>query len=161
MRHPPIMVPKGRLQIGCKFCQVSASCHSSAMTPNNTADAPKTIRPYNAVFIRKKQRCRCFRPVAQARSFPLYVLLRVGETRHARIRLLLNSGLPTKSESTASAASQYSLRNLHVNIMLNPHAATQVRMSSYERQAGSNPKVRVADHTPRIVVSMQNALHSV
>jgi hypothetical protein len=48
-----------------------------------------------------------------------------------------------------------------VNIMLNPHAATQVRMSSYERQAGSNPKVRVADHTPRIVVSMQNALHSV
>ena len=54
-------------------------------------------------------------------------------------------GLPTKSGSTASAASQYSLRDLHVNIMLNPHAATQVRMSSYERQAGSNPKVRVAD----------------
>ena len=52
-------------------------------------------------------------------------------------------GLPTKSGSTASAASQYSLRDLHVNIMLNPHAATQVRMSSYERQAGSNPKVRV------------------
>src|SRR6266566_7411840 len=71
MRHPPIMVPKGRLQICCKFCQVSASCHSSAMTPNNTADAPKTIRPHNAVFIRKKQRCRCLRPVAQARSFPL------------------------------------------------------------------------------------------
>src|SRR5439155_4276674 len=56
-------------------------------------------------------------------------------------------GLPTKSGSTASAASQYSLRDLHMNIMLNPHAATQVRMSSYERQAGSNPKVRVADHT--------------
>ena len=68
------MMPKGRLQICCKFCQVSASCHSSAMTPNNTADAPKTIRPYNAIFIQKKQRCRCFRPVAQARSFPLYVL---------------------------------------------------------------------------------------
>ena len=57
-------------------------------------------------------------------------------------------GLPTKSGSTASAASQYSLRDLHVNIMLNPHAATQVRMSSYERQAGSNPKVRVADQPP-------------
>src|SRR5439155_14543612 len=56
--------------------------------------------------------------------------------------------LPTKSGSTASAASQYSLRDLHVNIMLNPHAATQVRMSSYERQAGSNPKVRVADYPP-------------
>ena len=55
-------------------------------------------------------------------------------------------GLPTKSGFTASAASQYSLRDLHVNIMLNPHAATQVRMSSYERQAGSNPKVRVADN---------------
>ncbi len=55
-------------------------------------------------------------------------------------------GLPTKSGSTASAASQYSLRDLHVNIMLNPHAATQVRMSSYERQAGGNPKVRVADN---------------
>jgi hypothetical protein len=27
-------------------------------------------------------------------------------------------GLPTKSGSTASAASQYSLRDLHVNIML-------------------------------------------
>ena len=54
-------------------------------------------------------------------------------------------GLPTTSGSTASAASQYSLRDLHVNIMLNPHAATQVRMSSYERQAGSNPKVRVVD----------------
>ena len=52
-------------------------------------------------------------------------------------------GLPTKSGSTASAASQYSLRDLHVNIMLNPHAAAaQVRMSSYERQAGSNPKVK-------------------
>jgi len=61
-------------------------------------------------------------------------------------------GLPTKSGSTASAASQYSLRDLHVNIMLNPHAATQVRMSSYERQAGSNPKVRVADHPDRILV---------
>jgi hypothetical protein len=57
-------------------------------------------------------------------------------------------GLPTKSGSTASAASQYSLRDLHVNIMPNPHAATQVRMSSYERQAGSNPKVRVADQPP-------------
>ena len=57
-------------------------------------------------------------------------------------------GLPTKSGSTASAASQYRLRDLHVNIMLNPHAATQVRMSSYERQAGSNPKVRVADDPP-------------
>ncbi len=60
-------------------------------------------------------------------------------------------GLPTKSGSTASAASQYSLRDLHMNIMLNPHAATQVRMSSYERQAGSNPKVRVADQ-PRTVL---------
>ena len=55
-------------------------------------------------------------------------------------------GLPTKSGSTASAASQYSLRDLHVNIMLNPHAATQVRMSSYERQTCSNPKGRVVDH---------------
>src|ERR1700675_417208 len=151
MRHPPIMVPKGRLQICCKFCQVSASCHSSAMTPNNTADAPKTIRPYNAVFIRKKQRRHCFGPVAQARLFPLYVLLRVGETRHARIAYFSIGGLPTKSGSTASAASQYSLRDLYVNIMLNPHAATQVRMSSYERQAGSNPKVRVADYPDRIV----------
>jgi hypothetical protein len=57
-------------------------------------------------------------------------------------------GLPTKSRILlASAASQYSLRDLHVNIMLNPHAATEVRMSSYERPAGSNPKVRVADYT--------------
>jgi hypothetical protein len=45
MRHPPMMVPKGRLQICCKFCQVSASCHINAMTPNSTADAPRTIRP--------------------------------------------------------------------------------------------------------------------
>jgi hypothetical protein len=59
-------------------------------------------------------------------------------------------GLPTKSGCTASAASQYSLRDLHVNIMLNPHAATQVRKSSYERQAGSNPKVRVADYMDTI-----------
>jgi hypothetical protein len=51
-------------------------------------------------------------------------------------------GLPTKSGSTASAASQYSLRDLHVNIMLNP----QVRMSSYESQAESNPKVRATGH---------------
>jgi hypothetical protein len=49
---------------------VSASCHSSAMTPNSTADAPKTIRPYNAVFIEKQHR-RCCGPVAQARSFLL------------------------------------------------------------------------------------------
>src|SRR5207253_11173118 len=157
MRHPPIMVPKGRLQICCKFCQVSASCHSSAMTPNNTADAPKTIGPHNAVFIRKKQRCRCLRPVAQARSFPLYVLLRGGHFRSMfcsvsekrgmhEFAYFSIGGLPTKSGSTASAASQYRLRDLHVNIMLNPHAATQVRMSSYERQAGGNPKVRVADN---------------
>jgi len=45
-----MMVPKGRLQMCCKFCQVSESCHIRATTPNNTADAPKTIRPYNAVF---------------------------------------------------------------------------------------------------------------
>jgi hypothetical protein len=54
MRHPPRMVPKGRLQICRKVCQVSASCHISAMTPNNTADALKTIRTYHAVFIAKK-----------------------------------------------------------------------------------------------------------
>ena len=59
-------------------------------------------------------------------------------------------GLRTKPGSTPSAASQYSLRDLHVNIMLNPHAARQVRMSSYERQAGSNPKVRVADNRETI-----------
>jgi hypothetical protein len=54
MRHPPMMVPKGRLQICRKVCQVSESYHISAITPNSTADAPKTIRPYNAVFIKKK-----------------------------------------------------------------------------------------------------------
>jgi hypothetical protein len=37
-------------------------------------------------------------------------------------------GLRTKPGSTPSAASQYSLRGLHVNIMLNPHAATQERI---------------------------------
>jgi hypothetical protein len=73
MRHPPMRVPTGSLQICRKFCQVSASCHISAMTPNHTADAPKTVRPYNAVFIQKRQRRRWFGPVAQARSFPLYL----------------------------------------------------------------------------------------
>ena len=48
-------VPKGRLQICRKFCQVSASCHINAMTPNSTADAPKTIRPYNGVFMEKRR----------------------------------------------------------------------------------------------------------
>jgi hypothetical protein len=52
---------------------VPESCHISAMTPNSTADAPKTIRPYNAVFIQKKQRRRCLGPVAHARSFPHYL----------------------------------------------------------------------------------------
>jgi hypothetical protein len=68
-------------------------------------------------------------------------------------------GLPTKSGSTASAASQYSLRNLHVNIMLNPHAATQVRMSSYERQAGSNPN-GVEESAPEIVFSTRSSFFS-
>jgi hypothetical protein len=36
------------------FCQVSASCHISAMTLNNTAAAPKTIRPHDALFIHKR-----------------------------------------------------------------------------------------------------------
>jgi hypothetical protein len=54
MRHPPMVMPKGSLQICRKVCQVSESYHISAMTPNSTADAPKTIRPYNAVFIKKK-----------------------------------------------------------------------------------------------------------
>jgi hypothetical protein len=36
-------------------------------------------------------------------------------------------GLRTKPGSTPSAAS-HSLRDLHVNIMLNPHAATQERI---------------------------------
>jgi len=54
MRHPPMMVPKGRLQICRKVCQVSESYHISAMTPNSTAPAPKTIRPYNSVFTQKK-----------------------------------------------------------------------------------------------------------
>lgn len=70
MRHPPRTMPKGRLQICRRFCQVSASCHISAMTPNSTADAPKTIRPYNAVFIEKQHR-RCCGPVEQTRSFVL------------------------------------------------------------------------------------------
>jgi hypothetical protein len=69
-------------------------------------------------------------------------------------------GLPTTSGSTASAASQYSLRDLHVNIMLNLHAATRVRMSAYERQAGSNPKVRVADHPPRALACETQSDHS-
>ena len=37
-------------------------------------------------------------------------------------------GLRTKPGSTPSAASQYSLRDLHVKIMLNPHAARQERI---------------------------------
>src|SRR5213080_3995513 len=126
MRHPPMRVPKGSLQICCRFCQVSESCHISAMTPNSTADAPKTIRPYNAVFIQKKQRRRCFGPVAQARSFPLY--LSAPCRRKHEFAYLSMGGLRTKPGSTPSAASQYSLRDLHVNIMLNPHAATQERI---------------------------------
>src|SRR5580704_297115 len=73
MRHPPMSVPKGSLQICCTFCQVSESCHISAMTPNSTADAPNTIRAYHAVFIQKKQLRARFGPVTQARSFPLYL----------------------------------------------------------------------------------------
>jgi len=38
-------------------------------------------------------------------------------------------GLRTKPGSTPSAATQYSLRDLHVNIMLNLHAATQDRIA--------------------------------
>jgi hypothetical protein len=38
-------------------------------------------------------------------------------------------GLRTKPGSTPCAASHYSLRNFHVNIMLNPHAATQDRIA--------------------------------
>src|SRR5271165_341157 len=45
------MAPKGRVQIWLRVCQVSESYHISAMTPNSTADAPKTIRPYTGVFI--------------------------------------------------------------------------------------------------------------
>src|SRR5689334_23655835 len=55
MRHAPMMAPKGRLQIWRRVCQVSASCHISAIKPNSTADAPNTIRPYNHVFIEKSE----------------------------------------------------------------------------------------------------------
>src|ERR1700722_2431794 len=57
MRLLPTIVPKGRLQILISVCQVSASCHSRAIAPNSIADAPKIIRPYNAVFT-KSQRPR-------------------------------------------------------------------------------------------------------
>ena len=66
MRPEPMMTPKGKLHTCCKFCQVSASCHVSAITPNSTADEPKTIRPYNAVFMQKQQRRRCCGFVANA-----------------------------------------------------------------------------------------------
>ena len=46
-------------------------------------------------------------------------------------------GLRTKPGSIPSAASQYSLRDLHVNIMLNPHAAAArsdcPRMTGYPK----------------------------
>jgi hypothetical protein len=48
------MAPNGSFQICCKVCQVSGSCHRSAMTPNNTAAAPKTTRPHEVVFMEKK-----------------------------------------------------------------------------------------------------------
>ena len=38
-----------------QFCQVSESCHISAMIPNNTAGPTKTIRPYNAAFTQQNQ----------------------------------------------------------------------------------------------------------
>ena len=49
-----MILPKGRLQIWRRVCQVSASYHINAITPSSTADAPKTIRPYIAVFIQTR-----------------------------------------------------------------------------------------------------------
>src|SRR5690242_12030603 len=53
IRNPPMTAPRGKLQICCRFCQVSASCHMNAMTPNSTADAPNTIGPYITLVIPK------------------------------------------------------------------------------------------------------------
>ena len=50
MRHTPMAVPKGKLQILVRLCHVSASCHMSAMTPNSTAAAPKKTRPNREAF---------------------------------------------------------------------------------------------------------------
>src|SRR5580704_13903163 len=72
MRHAPMIAPNGRLQILASVCQVSGSCHISAIAPNSTADPPKTIRPRHAVFIEKS------RPL-QARWL---------ERRHSRLLLL-------------------------------------------------------------------------
>src|SRR5215469_783783 len=55
MRHPPVTTPKGRPQICVSVCQVSASCHISAMTPYSIAEAPNTIRAYTPVFIQEIQ----------------------------------------------------------------------------------------------------------
>jgi hypothetical protein len=56
---------------------VSESYRISAMMPNGTADAPKTIRPYNAVFIEEtvtpSHRNSCFpglRSYNGAREYP-------------------------------------------------------------------------------------------
>src|ERR1700740_1097262 len=65
MRHPPMTVPKGRLQNCRNVCQVSASCHISALTPNSNADAPKRIRPYNGVFTLRRMKAAFVRPKHQ------------------------------------------------------------------------------------------------
>jgi hypothetical protein len=55
-----------------------------------------------------------FCPVSEKRGLHEFAYLAMG-------------GLRTKTGSTPSAASQYSLKDLHVNTILNPHAATQER----------------------------------
>jgi hypothetical protein len=124
MRHPPMRAPKGSLQICYRICQVSESCHISAMTPNSSADAPKTIRPYNAVFTQKKQRRRCFGPVAQARSFPLH--LSAPDRRNAaHTNSITFQAICGPSPDLALPPPTRRLSDVQVNIMLNPHAATQ------------------------------------
>jgi hypothetical protein len=47
--------------------------------------------------------------------------------------------LRTKPGSTPSVASQYSLRNLHVNIMLNPRGAKQDRINILAKKISARP----------------------
>ena len=44
--------PAGSLHNERMLCHVSASCHKSAMLPNKTADAPKSISPNSGRFLR-------------------------------------------------------------------------------------------------------------